>query len=211
MAQRMPQWECWSQARDVSHPIDTSDIPGFDGWVNINGYRGREHDGFDFMAYRSKNDKSKPVLGLPPETIVHSVLDGIVLELLHPGRTSLYSEIYIAHAFYRRGTMLVAGYGHVNPTDKLRKGDIVYSGEPIGKIMAFYEGFSPQKYHLHFGACVALGSFSQDGSFCGQIYDYENSFDPYPLFFAGQELPCAFLNCGQAEWSEFPRAPKNVL
>src|SRR3989338_2523281 len=71
----------WHPNLDVVLPVNGSDIPDFREWVNWSGWQGYspDHTAYDFAAYL--NQKGKCVLGLPKETPIRAVADGIVRQV----------------------------------------------------------------------------------------------------------------------------------
>lgn len=75
----------WSPELDTALPINGLDIPNFKAWVNWNGFHldrktGKGHDGFDFVAYLTTDNRV--VLGLPSDTKIRAVADGVVRQVL---------------------------------------------------------------------------------------------------------------------------------
>src|SRR3989344_3730984 len=71
----------WESGLDVALPISDADLPDFKAWVNWNGFHlnrqtGKGHDGYDFAAYLTKDNRV--VFGLPPHTEIRAVADGKV-------------------------------------------------------------------------------------------------------------------------------------
>ena len=71
-------WESIADTVNSMSPINIRDLPHFSEWINYNGFVS-DHQGIDFAAYMNKWEES--VLGLPGNTGVHSILDGVVLHV----------------------------------------------------------------------------------------------------------------------------------
>jgi len=140
----------WTPNLDITLPIDGSDIEGFKEWVNWSGWKGysQDHTAFDFATYLT--DDGKCVLGLPKETPVRAVADGVVRQVSYglAGRGVPYAcFMNIEHG--RNGSGLFSSYHHIDPIaengQEVKKGDIVAAlhkdeGDEEGKLV-----------HLHFG------------------------------------------------------------
>ena len=139
----------WIQDLDIALPINGSDIPYFREWINWNGWKGNchYHTAFDFASYFTGDGKC--ILGLPRETPVRAIADGIVKQVSHglAGSGVPYAcFINIEHGKEESG--LFSAYHHVVPLVKdgkeVKKGDVVAilykdAGNEEGKLV-----------HLHF-------------------------------------------------------------
>ncbi len=140
----------WERHLDITCPVDSKDIKGFGQWVNWNGFK-PGHLAFDFAAYMDRTG-GKIVLGLPSETPIRAVADGLVIGVSR-GVCGYAHYIHIEHGKEEfmglMGDGLMSGYYHVVPLveagKKVKKGDIIATlyknpGESEGRLV-----------HLHFG------------------------------------------------------------
>ena len=141
--------QIWTSNPDIVLPIDGSDIPNFREWVNWSGWKGYSphHTAYDFAAYLSED--GKVVLGLPKETPVRAIADGVVRQISNglAGRGVPYAcFMNIEHG--RNGSGLFTAYHHIDPVvedgQEVKKGDVVATlykdaGNEKGKLV-----------HLHF-------------------------------------------------------------
>lgn len=145
----------WLPNQDTILPIDGRDIPHFKEWVCWNGFAddpstGRRHDGFDFAAYIT--DDGRIIFGLPPETPVRAIADGVVRQVqdnsqaLH-GEDMYSTEIDIEHGDLNSG--MFSFYIHVVPAVKARTE--VKKGDIIGTLYKDPEGDEGRLVHLHLG------------------------------------------------------------
>jgi len=139
----------WTPNLDIVLPIDDSDIPNFKEWVNWSGWKGYEdgHEAYDFAVYLTQD--GKVVLGLPKETPVRAIGDGVVRQISNglAGSGVPYAcFMNIEHG--RNGSGLFTAYHHVDPVvedgQEVKKGDVVATlykdaGNEEGKLV-----------HLHF-------------------------------------------------------------
>jgi len=134
----------WKPNLDVTLPIDGEDIPGFREWVNWNGFS-KDHIGFDFASYL--NNSNECVLGLPHETPVRAITDGMVAQVFSPSIHGEYA-VFINIEHGKEGSGLFSCYHHVKPAIKygqpVKKGDVIAtlykdSGNKEGRLV-----------HLHF-------------------------------------------------------------
>jgi len=120
----------WTSDLDIVLPIDGRDVPEFSQWVNWSGWKGysQYHTAYDFAAYLDNNGNC--VLGLPKETPVRAISDGLVAQV----STGLAGEgvpyatfINVEHAEEQSG--LFSAYHHVYPLvsygQKVKKGDVI--------------------------------------------------------------------------------------
>ena len=139
----------WTPNLDIVSPINGLDIPEFQEWVNWSGWKGyaQDHTAHDFAAYLTKDGRC--VLGLPKETPVRAVADGIVAQVsqgLAGSGVPYATFINIEHA--EKGSGLFSAYHHVDPLveqgQRVKKGDVIANlykdeGNEEGKLV-----------HLHF-------------------------------------------------------------
>lgn len=147
----------WTPDMDLITPIDESQIPGFEEWVHYNGFRNprREHTGFDFASYLDTNDTC--ILGLPAETVVRAVRDGVVLVATQTGWP--YAD-HVAVSHGEPGDGFNSEYHHVIPL--VENQDIVEKGQPLGTLFhQKREGSRPEQLiHLHFEMANAFDTLS---------------------------------------------------
>lgn len=123
----------WLPGQDTSLPINGHDIPNFKAWVNWNGFHfdretGMGHRGFDFAAYLTLNDKI--ILGLPSETPIRAVADGLVRQILDSPEAvggGYGVTIHVEHGAKDSG--MFSSYIHVIPSveygKEVKKGDVI--------------------------------------------------------------------------------------
>ena len=145
----------WTSNLEVCLPINGNEIRGFKQWVNWGGFTMKMsllsklnifsrslsgHDGFDFADYINVNNEC--VLGLPAETNVRTIADGIIDAVQYHG--GYFDSIRIDH----KGDKLFSEYHHVTPLvkigDRMRKGDI------IAKLYKDPGNEEGRLVHLHF-------------------------------------------------------------
>lgn len=144
----------WLPNQDTTLPIDGRDIPHFREWVCWNGFADdlstvRRHDGFDFAAYITDDDRI--IFGLPPETPVRAVADGLVKQVIDDPQ-ALHGDMYgvsidIAHGEHNSG--MYSFYIHVVP--RVKAGIEVKKGDIIGTLYKDPEGDEGRLVHLHLG------------------------------------------------------------
>lgn len=144
--------EIWAPDFDIVLPINGLDIPDFREWINWGGWKGYSpyHNAYDFAAYLTED--GGVVLGLPKETPVRSVADGIVRQvscgLAETGSPYAGYACFmnIEHGSEESG--LFSSYHHIDPIaqneQEVKKGDIVATlhkdiGNEVGRLV-----------HLHF-------------------------------------------------------------
>jgi len=139
------QTKIWGSDLDIVLPINGPDIANFDKWVNWRGYT-QNHRGFDFAAYLTKDKRC--VLGLPSETPIRAVADGVVKQISQ-GLAEYYQYatfINIAHG--KEDSGMFSCYHHVEPlvepNQPVKKGDIIAI---LYKDPGNYKG---KLVHLHF-------------------------------------------------------------
>ena len=125
----------WLANQDTCLPINGKDIPGFKEWVCWNGFQldretGKGHSGFDFAAYLTQD--GDVILGLPPETPVRAVADGVVAQVLdNPEAVGGGYGVMMSIEHGAHDSGMFSTYVHVVPIiefgAKVRKGDIIGS------------------------------------------------------------------------------------
>lgn len=139
----------WPENIDTALPIRSTDIPDFSAWINCNGFRqpteiDRGHDGFDFGAYL--NEAGGIVVGLPLETPVRAIANGVVKEILHRQVSSGYAcSLSIEHG--EPGSQLLSSYTHIAPGVEV--GDEVPKGGIIGGLYSDIGTEYGRLVHLH--------------------------------------------------------------
>ncbi|MBL7100799.1 MAG: M23 family metallopeptidase [Nanoarchaeota archaeon] len=177
----------WSPNLDIALPIETASIPRFKKWVNWNGFSDKHH-AYDFAAYM--NDKNECVFGLPEETKVRAVADGVVTGYLDKsdllnllGEYDNYmATITIEHG--KEGNGLSSVYTHINPLVKkgqhVKKGDVIATGYKDGG----YKGVG-RLVHLHFemrNSCNIKDGIVNPATFFPQIDRYRATPQGSPEF-----------------------------
>lgn len=141
----------WESGLDVVLPINGADLPGFKTWVNWNGFHldretGRGHDGYDFAAYLTPDDKV--VFGLPADTKIRAVADGKVAQVLDNTEAvggGYGIMITLEHGTY--GSGMFSQYVHIKPL--IENGAEVRKGDVIGELYKDPEGEEGRLVHLH--------------------------------------------------------------
>lgn len=139
----------WTPTLDIVLPINGSDIDDFREWVNWSGWKGYSphHTAYDFAAYLSEDEKV--FLGLPKETPVRAIADGIVRQVSYglAGRGVPYAcFMNIEHG--AEGSGLFSAYHHIDPI--AREGEKVKKGEIIGTLYKDKGSEEGRLVHLHF-------------------------------------------------------------
>ncbi|NTV23474.1 MAG: M23 family metallopeptidase [Nanoarchaeota archaeon] len=189
----------WSANLDVEMPIRERDIPGFEKWINWNSYnpnldRDGEmiHNGYDFAAYY--NSQGECVLGLPAETVVRAIADGVasISTCAHPEEQvrDFYRTMILKH----NDAGLASGYAHIIPL--VEEGQIVKKGDPILKLYKSPGSEWGRIVHLHF----YLGKIPFDG--LPNVNDLIECVDPCSVF--GQ-FSCLDANPQNAQIFEVPQ------
>jgi murein DD-endopeptidase MepM/ murein hydrolase activator NlpD len=132
-------------------PINTNDLPGFSGFVRVNPFQGEHHNGYDFGAYRKKDDTF--VLGLPPGIPICPMAPGIVDTVLVDYEHGFYHQFVTI----RHGPTLTSSYVHIQPTQGLKAGMPVNKQSVLGTLVGLSRRNcrEPLKYvrsiypHLH--------------------------------------------------------------
>lgn len=140
----------WGADSDTSLPINGSDIPGFVAWVNGNGFNydcttRRGHDGFDFGAYL--RDDGTVVIGLPKETPVRAVANGVVRQVLVGDMTGGAYGCLVNVEHGEEGSGMFSGYVHVEP--RIYSDTIVEKGDVIGTLHRDSGTEEGRLVHLH--------------------------------------------------------------
>lgn len=139
----------WTPSLDIILPINGYDIKGFRGWINWNGWMGYSpsHTGYDFAAYLSSDGQI--VLGLPKETPVRAVADGVVRQVSQGLAEGSGYATFMNIEHGAEGSGLYSSYHHIDPIaqdeQEVKKGDVVGTlykdeGNEKGRLV-----------HLHFG------------------------------------------------------------
>ncbi|MBU0504366.1 M23 family metallopeptidase [bacterium] len=137
----------------MSHlPVNLNDLPGFASFVRVNPFQRETHNGYDFGAYRKKDDTF--VLGLPPAIPVRPMAPGIIDEVLVDYEDGFYHQFVTV----RHGPTLTSTYVHIQPTHGLKKGDAVGAHSVLGKLVGLTRQASHKPAeivrsiypHLHF-------------------------------------------------------------
>lgn len=163
-------WKSIADVVNCASPINPKDLPHFSAWINFNGFA-PDHFGKDFAVYMNKWNES--VLGLPGNTNVHSILDGVVLYIdkvkVMEGVVNPYDDylesIVVAHGVSANGSpSIIALYAHAN--SKVKVGDFVQKGQRIAKLHEDHGGpwNKGRLVHLHLGLA----------NYDGQTLNYEN-------------------------------------
>lgn len=139
----------WSSNLDTALPIYGSDIPGFVSWVNGGGFTldrstGKGHDGFDFGAYL--RDDRTVVIGLPKETPVRAVADGIVKQVLMNDSTG-WEYGCLINVEHGGDTGMFSGYCHVDPS--IEANTEVHKGDILGTLYKDKGSIEGRLVHLH--------------------------------------------------------------
>lgn len=147
----------WMRDLDTQLPILGTDIPNFKHWINWNGFQldrntGQGHEGFDFAAYLTTDDKI--ILGLPPETKIRAVADGRIAQVSHGFGGPYGYFINVEHG--KEGEGMFAGYHHVAP--KLEQGSEVKKGDIIATLYKDPGEYEGRLVHLHFNLVSAYGT-----------------------------------------------------
>lgn len=147
----------WSQDLDISLPINGSEIPNFKAWVNWNGFHlnretGKGHDGFDFAAYVTTDNKI--VLGLPEDTKIYAIADGLVKQILDtPELVGGEYGVMISVEHGKNDSGMFSQYIDIKPT--IEVGARVKKGDVIGQIYKDPDGDEGRLAHLHL--CLTSG------------------------------------------------------
>src|SRR3989338_1459453 len=139
----------WMPTLDIVPPIYSSDIPNFREWVNWSGWKGyaQDHTAHDFAAYLTKY--GKVVLGLPKETPVRAVADGVIRQISNglAGNGVPYAcFMNIEHG--RKGSGLSTAYHHVDPL--VQDGQEVKKGDVVATLYKDEVNVEGKLVHLHF-------------------------------------------------------------
>ncbi|MBI2594478.1 M23 family metallopeptidase [Candidatus Curtissbacteria bacterium] len=149
----------WSPELDTALPVNESDIPGFKAWVNWNGFQldrdtGRGHDGFDFAAYLTTDNRI--VFGLPSDTPIRAIADGEVVQILSNELTGgeYGAQINIEHG--KRNGGMFSAYVHIKPS--IKHGAVVKKGDIIGTLHKDPGEEEGRLVHLHMMLTSAYGT-----------------------------------------------------
>ncbi|MBI4918622.1 M23 family metallopeptidase [archaeon] len=140
--------DVWTPDLDLVLPINGDQIPGFSRLVNWSGWKGYEDDhlAHDFAAYIDSSGNC--VLGLPEQTEVRAVADGVVIQVsqgLCEG-DGYATFINIEHG--PKGGEKFSSYHHVNPLVKYDQS--VQKGEVIATLHKDSGTIEGRLVHLHF-------------------------------------------------------------
>lgn len=140
----------WSPSLDTTLPIDGSEIPKFKSWINWNGFQldrktGKGHDGFDFAAYVTTDNRV--LLGLPEDTKIRAVADGVVKQVLDtPEAVGGGYGVMVSIEHGANDSGMFSQYIHVRPT--VEAGANVKKGDVIGELYKD-PGEEGRLVHLH--------------------------------------------------------------
>ncbi|MEK6947968.1 MAG: M23 family metallopeptidase [Nanoarchaeota archaeon] len=137
----------WTPELDITLPIDCADIPDFQEWVNWSGWKGYspDHKAFDFAAYLTKDERC--ILGLPKETPVRAIADGVVRQTSYGLADVPYAcFMNIEHSIKNSG--LFTSYYHIDP--KVKTGQEVKKGDIIATLYKDEGSDEGKLVHLHF-------------------------------------------------------------
>ncbi|NBU34271.1 hypothetical protein EB118_07575 [bacterium] len=154
-----PETKGWSSALDTSLPIDAADIPGFVSWVNCNGFHldretGKGHDGFDFGAYLREDGMI--VVGLPQDTPIRAVANGVVRQVLMNESTGMGYGCVVNVEHGGNDSGMFSSYVHVNPT--IEPNVTVGKGDVLGSLYKDDGNQEGRLVHLHMGLADGWGS-----------------------------------------------------
>jgi|SRR3989338_3220249 len=150
----------WSPDLDTSLPINGSEIPDFKAWVNWNGFHldrkaGKGHNGFDFAAYLTTDNRI--VLGLPPDTKIRAVADGVIRQVLDtPEAVGGGYGVMISIEHGANDSGMFSQYVHVKPT--IETGASVKKGDVIGELYKDPDGEEGRLVHLHLSLISGWGT-----------------------------------------------------
>lgn len=150
----------WEPNQDTVLPVDGKDIPGFKEWINWNGFQldretGKGHDGFDFGSYLTED--RRVVLGLPPNTPIRAVADGIVAQVMDSPEAvggGYGVMINIEHGADDSG--MFSTYVHVVPL--VEHGQAVKKGDVIATLYKDSDGEEGRLVHLHLNLISGWGT-----------------------------------------------------
>jgi murein DD-endopeptidase MepM/ murein hydrolase activator NlpD len=150
----------WEPNQDTVLPIDGGDIPGFKEWINWNGFQldretGKGHEGFDFGAYLTQDGRI--VLGLPQNTPIRAVADGIVAQVMDSPEAvggGYGVKINVEHGANDSG--MFSTYEHVVPSVEF--GQEVKKSEIIATLYKDPEGKKGRLVHLHLSLISGWGT-----------------------------------------------------
>lgn len=134
----------WTRNLDVTLPILGTDIPRFEEWVAWNCFS-ESHNGFDFAVYIDKEGRC--ILGLPSETPVRAVADGIVAQVYDSTYLGEYA-VFINVEHGKKGSGLFSSYHHVKPL--VMDGKYVKKGDVIATLYKDPRNDTGRLVHLHF-------------------------------------------------------------
>jgi len=186
---KLPKVEKWSAIKPAPRsPIDTSrikDVKGcFKGWLNVHGFD-QPHPGFDFMAYQRTSGEL--VIGLPSGTPVVSIFEGVIINIVDPGRSYL-AEIRLAHAICKE-KLLCSVIKHAKPIPGLKTFDFIPAGGALGHLADEDTSYLDGRYHLHLE--LLASTFTAGASVLEIDPNNDRRIDPQPILFPEETLPYA--------------------
>jgi murein DD-endopeptidase MepM/ murein hydrolase activator NlpD len=150
-----PETTEWEPDLETGLPVDGRDLPNFRAWINWNdadidktGQRKKYHQGVDFAAYITNDNKI--MLGLPEGTPVRAIADGRI------GPNTVGGGGYHAMVELEHGKInhkLLSKYKHVVPvkfSGQVKQGDIIghIYVNPLGTFIDNPNGRSLGHVHL---------------------------------------------------------------
>lgn len=149
----------WSSDLDTQLPINGEDLPGFKAWIDWNGFQlnretGGGHEGFDFAAYLTTDNKI--VVGLPASTKIRAVADGEVRQIVTVGGYG--TQIGIEHGAYDSG--MFSTYIHVKPL--VEEGVTVKKGDVVAELYKDEGDKDGRLVHLHLALRSGWGTRDGD-------------------------------------------------
>jgi FkbH-like protein len=138
----------WELGMDALTPVDETSIPGFKQWIVWNGPAGHflfgnDDASFDWAVYL--NGEGNVVFGLPSQTKIRAVADGVVVQVYrHSGPYGCF--INIEHG--KKFSGIFSSYIHVVPF--VEYGQEVKKGQEIATLYKDLSGGEGRLIHLHF-------------------------------------------------------------
>ena len=116
----------------------------FEKWWNQGSLRSCAHEGIDMLACMDQEGK---ILKVDKNTEIPAVFGGQVIRVL---KDFLGMSVFLMHnIFDERNRKLCTVYGHTDPDAGLLEGEIVKSGDIIGRIAAVNRNKRLVPPHLH--------------------------------------------------------------
>ncbi len=183
----------WTSDLDIVLPINGSDIKGFEEWVNWSGWKGYsdKHLAFDFASYLSTDGKC--VIGLPEETPVRAIADGIVVQISRGLTENVPYATFINVEHGKPGSGLFSAYHHVVPI--VKQGQEVKKGEVIATLYKDEGNEIGRLVHLHF---MITHGWNVKDRYC-------NPEEIYPLIAKYRAEPQGSLDCKIAGLEKQPK------